>query len=88
MLIDYDPVKDLVNQAKHGISLAAAGLLDWETVLISVDKRNDYGEDHFRAFGLLDDRLYLVVFTIRGQGLRAISMRKANQREVRRYEQA
>ncbi|NYH97318.1 BrnT family toxin [Cupriavidus plantarum] len=88
MLIDDDPAKDLVNQAKHGISLAAAGLLDWETVLISVDKRNDYGEDRFRAFGLLDDRLYLVVFTIRGQGLRAISMRKANQREVRRYEQA
>lgn len=88
MLIDYDPAKDIVNQAKHGISLAAAGLLEWETVWISMDKRKDYGEDRFRAFGLLDDRLYLVVFTVRGQGLRAISMRKANQREVRRYEQA
>ncbi|WP_342052373.1 MULTISPECIES: BrnT family toxin [unclassified Cupriavidus] len=88
MLIDYDPAKDIVNQAKHGVSLATAGLLEWETVLISMDKRKDYGEDRFRAFGLLDDRLYLVVFTVRGQGLRAISMRKANQREVRRYEQA
>lgn len=48
-------------------------------------RRYDYGEDRFQALGLIDGRLHMLVFTIRGGTLRAISLRKANPREVRRY---
>jgi uncharacterized DUF497 family protein len=88
MLIEYDTTKDEANQEKHGISLAAAGSIDWETALIRPDARKDYSEDRFQALGLLDERLYLVAFTVRGEALRIISMRKANKREERQYEQA
>lgn len=69
MLIDFDPSKDRVNQAKHGVSLADAGLIEWETALIRSDSRKDYGEERFQALGLLDGRLYLVAFTVRGESL-------------------
>lgn len=88
MLITYDPGKDRINEAKHGVSLAAAGLIEWNTALVRVDSRKEYGEKRFQALGLLDGRLYLVAFTVRGDALRIISMRKANTREERRYEQA
>lgn len=88
MLIDFDPSKDHVNQAKHGVSLADAGLIEWDTVLIRSDNRKNYGESRIQALGLLDGRLYRVAFTVRGEALRVISMRKANKREERQYEQA
>jgi uncharacterized DUF497 family protein len=88
MLIHFDPAKDRFNQAKHGVSLTAAGLIEWDTSLIREDARKDYGENRFQALGLLDGRLYPVAFTVRGEALRVISMRKANKREERQYEQA
>lgn len=44
MLIEFDPVKDVSNQAKHGVSLALAAELDWDEALIWVDDRLEYGE--------------------------------------------
>jgi hypothetical protein len=37
------------------------------------------------GLGYTGDRLYFLVFVARGQERRIISLRKANQREVRRY---
>lgn len=88
MLIEFDTAKDQSNQEKHSISLAAAGSLDWETALIRADVRKDYAEDRYQALGMFDDRLYFVAFTVRGEAIRVISMRKANKREERQYEQA
>jgi uncharacterized DUF497 family protein len=36
---------------------------------------------------MIDDRLHAVGFTVITGGIRVISFRKANSREVRRYEQ-
>ena len=35
--------------------------------------------------GLIDARLYVLVFTLRETAVRIISLRKANSREVKRY---
>ena len=88
MLILYDPVKDQLNQDKHGLSLAQAGLLDWATALIRADTRFDYSEARYQALGLLDMRVHLAAFTIRDDALRIISLRRANSREERRFEKA
>ena len=69
------------------MSLARAGLFDWATALIRTDSRSDYGEARFQALGLLDMRVHLAVFTIRDDALRIISLRRANRREERRYEE-
>jgi hypothetical protein len=83
--ITFDPAKDRINVAKHGISLADAAHLEWETVLVRPDDRRDYGEPSEVGYGLIADRLFCVVFVRRGRWLRVISFRKANRRKVARY---
>ena len=87
VLIEYDAVKDQFNQEKHGLSLAQAGFFDWATALIRADTRFDYKEARYQALGLLGMRAHLAVFTIREDAVRIISLRRANRREERRYEE-
>ena len=44
MRIEFDPGKDAVNRAKHGVSLALASELDWEAALVWMDARFEYAE--------------------------------------------
>jgi uncharacterized protein len=83
--IEFDPEKDRLNRQKHGISLAEAARLDLESAALVRDDRRDYGEDRFRAYGLLNGRMHMLAFTMRGTNVRAISLRKASPTEVRRY---
>jgi len=85
MQIEFDAAKDANNRDKHGVSLADAAQLDWTTVVTSHDVRRDYGEVREIGYGLWGERLYCVVFVRRGEGLRIISLRKANRKEVRKY---
>ena len=56
-------------------------------LLIERDQRWDYGEERFRALGLLDEKVFVVIYTKRPAAIRSISARRANRREVRRYEE-
>jgi uncharacterized DUF497 family protein len=85
--IEFDPNKDEINRAKHGISLTVAANMDLETALIEPDQRYPYGEARFQAIGSISGRLHLLAFTTRGDTVRAISLRKANSRERKRYGQ-
>lgn len=85
MDIVFDPVKNIRNELKHGVSLAAADDLEWETALVAEDKRSGYGENRMIAIGYLGNRLHVVVFVDRDNVRRIICLRKANIREVARY---
>ena len=85
MRIDFDPAKDEHNVSKHGVSLAMARSFELETAVIRMDWRKPYGELRFNALGYIGLRLYNMTFTLRGDTIRVISLRKANQREMRRY---
>lgn len=85
MHITFDPAKDAANLAKHGVSLALAAELEWDTAVVWPDERKTYGEARQRALVLLGERLYFVAFVDRADSRRVISLRKANNREVRRY---
>lgn len=84
----YDPAKSDSNQYKHGVSLALAEAIDWSSVWCAPDDRKDYGELREIGYTVIADRVYCVVFTQRGEAFRVISLRKANNREIDRYEQA
>ena len=62
--------------------------MDLATAVVVPDERHLYRERRQRAFGLIDGRLHVLVFTMRGEVLRAISLRRANRREVSRYGQS
>jgi uncharacterized DUF497 family protein len=83
--IEFDPTKDAINRRKHGLSLADAADMDIEAAYVVPDDRRSYGEERLQAYGLINGRLHVLAFTMRGGALRAISLRKANSREVRRY---
>ena len=61
-------------------------MFDDPNCLVLEDRRRDYGEERFAAFGKVEGRIYTVAFTWRGDSCRVISMRKANAREARRYQ--
>jgi uncharacterized DUF497 family protein len=85
MRYTFDPAKDAVNQAKQGISLALAETLFAGSHLTVTDDRFDYGEVRKVALGLINDRLFVCVYADREAERRVVSLRKANQREVKRY---
>lgn len=81
--------KDEENCRKHLLPLAAAALLFEGSFIEEEDTRPEYGETRFIATGPIatfDDRIFVVVYTWRGLVRRIISFRKANDREVRRYQ--
>ncbi|WP_016611246.1 BrnT family toxin, partial [Yersinia pestis] len=49
--------------------------------------RKEYPERRFQALGYIEERLHMLVFTPRNGKVHVISLRKANSREVKRYEQ-
>ena len=81
----FDPDKDKLNLAKHGLSLSFAEKLIWEEAYVWVDPR--YAYDELRMIGLVPEgnTLYFVAFVDRGDGRSTISLRRAERREVKKY---
>jgi uncharacterized protein len=86
MRIEFDPAKSARNEKLRGISFEALAIFEWATAVVIADTRRDYGEPRYRALGFAEGRLHSLVFTPRADGIRVISLRRANCREVRRYE--
>ncbi|MEW6318806.1 MAG: BrnT family toxin [Pseudomonadota bacterium] len=87
MDINFDPGKNETNIRTRGLSFERAADFEFDTAVIEIDGRKAYGEDRYTAIGFLDGRLHVLVFTLRADSLRVISFRKANAREIKRYEQ-
>jgi uncharacterized DUF497 family protein len=89
MKLTFDLKKDAANVAKHGVSLEVAEDLEWDTLKCKPDTRREYGEPRQIGYVMEDERLHCVVFVDRPSDApterRIISLRKANQREVKSY---
>jgi len=88
-MIEYDVEKDAENQRRRGLPFAAAEFLFDGPFVEEEDARSDYGESRFIATGpiaLFGGRIFVVVYTWRDGVRRIISFRKANDREVRKYQ--
>lgn len=85
MWIEFDEAKRADTIRTRGLDMArAADMFSGATLTID-DDRQDYGEARFITIGFLDDAMVVLVWTPRGNALRVISMRKANERERRLY---
>lgn len=56
-------------------------------VITVSDQRKDYGEPRFATLGVLHGRVVFVAHTVRTGKVRIISMRKANEREQKFYQE-
>lgn len=88
MRIIFDPAKSERNLRLRGLSFDRAAEFAFESALFAADERKNYGETRIVAIGLLGDRVHVLCFTKTTKGIRVISFRKANAREVARYAKA
>ena len=86
MIIDFDVAKSAKNMAERELSFDSVADFDWQSASITIDSRNVYPEQRLVALGYLNERLHVLCFTPIAGGIRVISMRRANKREVSRYE--
>ena len=88
MEVTYDPSKSEANIRKHGVSFDMVRGFDFETALIDLDDRDDYGEDRMIGLGFIGLDLFVLVFVEAENGVRVISLRPATRQERNRYAEA
>lgn len=86
--LTWDKAKRQATLDERGLDFANAAELFGGRHFTAEDRRRDYGEDRFISAGLVDGRLCVVVWTMRGKTRRIISMRKGNAREQKRFKAA
>ena len=84
MELEFDPVKDQINREKHGLPRAVGARVLEAPIVVEQDRLRDYGEVRLNAFGLVNDRLLVCTYTMRGEVFRIVSVRKASRQEQRR----
>lgn len=85
----FDPEKDQINRAKHGVSLAFGDLIfeDADHLIIPSVRELD-GEERYKVIGTVDERVFTGVFVWRGGLPSFISVRRSNRGEERAYRDA
>jgi uncharacterized DUF497 family protein len=85
MKFEWDNKKNDTNISKHGIDFEFAKEIFSGIWISKSDNRKDYGESRFIAIGRLENFVLIGVYTLRGQKIRLISVRRANNEERRIY---
>lgn len=84
---EWDDAKSHACLVRRGFDFAAATQVFYDPLrIVTQDRRHDYGEDRFQVIGSINERIFVVVYTMRGMATRIISARKANARETGHYE--
>ena len=83
----FDPAKDAANRRKHGVSLTEGdGVLN-DPLALTIEDPSAKGEQRFISVGMnVFGQLRVVVYALRGDDARIISVRKAEPKEIRAYE--
>jgi len=81
--ITFDRAKRDKTLKERGLDFRRSREVFATTHLTRPDDRHEYGEQRFITAGRLDDRIVVIVRTPRGRARRVISMRKANEREIK-----
>jgi uncharacterized DUF497 family protein len=85
MEFEYDQVKSVMNNAKHGIDFEKASVL-WSDPGLKIATGRTLNEERWIAIGLIQGKHWSVVFTPRGDAVRIISARRSRRKEIEFYE--
>ena len=85
MKVSYDPAKRDETLKKRGLDFNAFEEVFNGTQFTFEDERHDYGETRWITVGYLGRRMVIVVWTQRLEKYHVISMRKANEKEQKKY---
>lgn len=84
----WNETKRAANIGKHGVDFESIHEFDFATAFVWPDLRFPYGENRYCALGTIGRRVHCLTYAVRGEAIHLISLRKANQRETRSYEEA
>ena len=84
----FDPKKNAANLRKHGVPLSDGdGVLN-DPFAMTIDDGSTEDEQRFVSIGAnVTGQFRVVVYTYRGDGVRIISVRKPEPKEVHNYEE-
>lgn len=84
----FDPNKNAMNLRKHGVPLSDGDGVLTDPFAWTVEDSSSEGERRFVSLGMNAlGQLRVVVYTYRDAGVRIISVRKPEPKEVRAYEE-
>ena len=86
MKFEWDVAKSAANRAKHGIDFDSAKNIWLDENRVEI--RAAYPvEDRTILVGQYQDKLWTAIYTMRGDTIRIISVRRAREKEARLYEE-
>ena len=85
-MIEFDTAKREITLFVRGLDMARANEIFESPHMDQIDNRKDYDEMRVFSFGYLDNLPVVVVWTYRGIKRRIISLRRANEREIKKYQ--
>ena len=85
-MFEFDSTKSAANKAKHGIDFEEAQALWDDGDVVMLPSRYPH-EVRFLAIGEIGAKLWTAIFTLRKDGIRLISVRRARQEEADVYEE-
>ena len=84
MIFEYDKQKSKRNKDKHGIDFVEAQHI-WEDPDCIMIPARTIGESRFLLIGMFNKKIWSVIFTIRDQKIRIISVRRSRKNEEEIY---
>jgi uncharacterized protein len=84
-VFEFDAAKSAANRSKHGIDFEEAQLL-WKDGELLVGPAQTSEEPRWLAIGMIGDKHWTACFTLRGEAIRLISVRRARYGEIEHYE--
>jgi uncharacterized protein len=85
MKFEWDGAKEQANRKKHGLDFDTASKVFFDPYVIELEDCDVEDELRFNAIGMVDGRMLVVTYTIRGSVIRIISARGAEPHEKRKY---
>ena len=86
MSFEWDPEKSKTNEEKHGIDFETAKILWSDDNRVEIHVSYPV-EDRWILIGQKDSKLWTAIFTVRGNAIRIISVRKSRKKEADLYEE-
>ena len=81
----WDPKKEAANRRKHKVDFQTASKVFLDPHVLEFDDHSRPDELRFNAIGLVEERMIVVTYAIRGDFIRIISARGAEPHEKRKY---
>ena len=86
MNFEYNLSKSKSNKLKHGLDFGEAQVIWDDPDRLLVPARTQ-GEPRFLLIGKIKDKHWSAVYTMRGETVRIISVRRSRENEVNKYEE-